>query len=747
MKKVALFILLFFQWHALQAQITLSGTVKDGKGKALPGVSITLKDTYDGTVSDEEGKWSFETTETGSHLLVITSIGYDSLAVPLQIGRTDQHMPLVLREAFNELKAVMITAGAFEASDSRKAGVVLNSLDIVTVAGGDGDITGALKTLPGAQQVGEQEGLFVRGGEGFETSQFIDGTLVANPFYTSVKGIAARGRFSPFIFKGTVFSTGGYSALYGGALSSALILESIDFPEQSTLSLSLSPIFAGLSTQQVNKQKDFSFGLGYTYVNIALYNQLIKQRVDMFKAPVVHEGDGNFRWKINKNGILKYYTNFSASDMGLRRPDIDSIHTKESIGIKNTYSYHNLSLRQYIGSQLKLDAGIGYNFNRDNIDHHLLNDVNEIIHSGNPYLSAKNFNITNTGHSGQAKIVLQSSLPGNNTLRGGAEYRYSNTHSSYNHFLTRLTDHYAALFGETDIYLSNDIAARVGVRGEYSALLDKYNVAPRLSVAYKMKDAGQVSAAYGLFYQKPQEEILLLQPDLDFMQAQHFILNYLRNKNSRIFRIEGFYKKYDKLITYTPLRPGAVHYANQGRGNASGIELFWRDRKSIKNFDYWLSYSWLNTERKYNGFSEEVRPDFATDHTLSLVMKKFFLKVKTGINVTYSFATGRPYYFLRPDFDAARYIMADRGTTKPYHNLGLSVNYVPSAGNANAKMYWVLVLGVNNILGYTPAYGYKYAYDGSRRELITNTEKRSFFIGAFFSWGVDRTDEAINNNL
>jgi hypothetical protein len=33
------------------------------------------------------------------------------------------------------------------------------------------------------------------------------------------------------LFKGTVFSTGGYSALYGQALSSALILESIDLPE------------------------------------------------------------------------------------------------------------------------------------------------------------------------------------------------------------------------------------------------------------------------------------------------------------------------------------------------------------------------------------------------------------------------------------------------------------------------------------------------------------------------------------
>ena len=86
----------------------------------------------------------------------------------------------------------------------------------------------ALKTLPGAQQVGETEGLFVRGGTATETKVFIDGTLVNKFFYSTSPNVAGYGRFSPFLFKGTVFSTGGYSALYGQALSAAVILESID---------------------------------------------------------------------------------------------------------------------------------------------------------------------------------------------------------------------------------------------------------------------------------------------------------------------------------------------------------------------------------------------------------------------------------------------------------------------------------------------------------------------------------------
>ncbi|HZI68418.1 MAG TPA: hypothetical protein VFD44_01855, partial [Hanamia sp.] len=72
---------------------------------------------------------------------------------------------------------MVISAGTFEASDAKR-GTVLKPVDIVTTASALGDITSAIKTLPGTQQVGESEGLFVRGGTADETKIFIDGTLV-----------------------------------------------------------------------------------------------------------------------------------------------------------------------------------------------------------------------------------------------------------------------------------------------------------------------------------------------------------------------------------------------------------------------------------------------------------------------------------------------------------------------------------------------------------------------------------------
>src|SRR6476620_8337159 len=317
---------------------TITGTVHDVKNHPVVGVSIALKDSYDGATTDSSGKFSFTTSEKGSQLLTATAVGYKLFENPISIITGRQQVNIILKEEVTELKAVVISAGAFEASD-RKKSTVLNPIDIVTTASGNGDVTGALKTLPGAQQVGESEGLFVRGGTAAETKTFIDGTLVNNFFFSSVPGIAQRGRFSPFIFKGTVFSTGGYSALYGQALSSAVILESIDLPEQSSANAGLSVIGASAGFQQLTKNKKSSWGVDYGYTNLWPAFQVFKQKQDYFKEPVFHTADANFRIKTSATGMLKYYGYLSANDLGFRTPSIDTLGYTDVFSLTNFNMY------------------------------------------------------------------------------------------------------------------------------------------------------------------------------------------------------------------------------------------------------------------------------------------------------------------------------------------------------------------------------------------------------------------------
>jgi hypothetical protein len=88
--------------------------------------------------------------------------------------------------------------------------------------------------------------------------------------------------------------------MYGQALSSVLLLESIDLPEKSEVDASFSPIVLGVGTQQLAKNKKSSFGVTYNYVNVGLYFNLVKQTPDYFIIPQFHSGDANFRIKTKK---------------------------------------------------------------------------------------------------------------------------------------------------------------------------------------------------------------------------------------------------------------------------------------------------------------------------------------------------------------------------------------------------------------------------------------------------------------
>lgn len=742
------FLLLFFlQLSVLKAQTTIQGKVADNKGKPIPGVSITIKDSYDGATTDSTGAFNFSTTEKGAKVMVVTAIGYKGFEQDINLDAPVQPLNLSMKEEFDELKAVVISAGSFEASDRKRAAAVLTSLDVVTTAGANADITSALKTLPGAQQVGETEGLFVRGGTAAETKIFIDGTLVNRFFFQSGPNIAGYGRFNPFLFKGTVFSTGGYSALYGQALSSAVILESIDLPDQTSASLGVTALSLSGGYQKLNKKKTASWGLTYDYTNLALAFAVVKQRQDYSTVPNFHNVEGNFRIKTSASGMLKYYGVYSRNTLGFTVPSIDSLGYLDKFGLTNTYTYHNLSWKDRLGSLWKIAAGISYTDTRDKLESALQNQSKkDVLLNG---LEFKNFAINRKGHYLNGRLVLDRRLPGLSAVRFGTEINYSKDPTVYTAFNganygSTLEQTTSALFAESDIYITNALAAKVGGRLEHATFLNRTNIAPRVALAYKLGKQAQASLAYGQFFQNPETQYLPGAPGLDFQKSTHYIAQYQRTTNLQVFRTEVFYKKYESLIkTGGFANPAAIN--NNGFGDAKGFEFFWRDKKTVKDFDYWVSYSFLDTERDFLNFPYATRPNFAAKHTASLIMKKFVLPWKTGFNAAYNYASSRPYYNIVNTGNGNKF--SDMGEVPDYHNVSFSLNWIPTIGKKDAKSFAVYVLSVNNIFNFKQTFGYQYSYNGFRREAILPPSRMFVFIGAFFSFGIDRTEDAINNNL
>lgn len=710
------------------AQTKISGKIVDQKKQSIPGVNIRIDNSYDGASSDANGNYSFTASDTGEVTIVASFIGYEEVRKKIILNGKDIIYPIVMKEALNELKVVTISAGTIEASDEKRT-TVLKPLDIVTTASAQGDIVGALKTLPGAQQVGESEGLFVRGGTGSETKTIIDGMVVNNPFFTASPDIASRGRFSPFLFKGTVFSTGGYSAQYGQGMSSVLALETQDLPDRTASTVSLSSVGLGGGHNQLWKEKNMSAGFDVNYANLQPYFSLIKQTPEYTRSPQFAGGSLNFRKKTSESGIIKFYGYFNLSDLGLKTVSLDSIVPyKNLFELNNVNIYTNLTYKERLGEKYVLNTGISFSTNIDKIN--LNTDT-----------------IRSQSDLSQGRIMISRSLGKLSILRAGVEYQYGFDGFKNRYFNRNIFDTYTAEFLEADIFLSTKLVWRGGLRNEYSTLMKRMRLAPRTSLSYKLGEFSQISVAYGQFYQKPDRDYLFYPSIPGYNKSTHYIANIQRVDDYHTLRVEVYYKKYDNLTltdTNSIMLPinnnmavpiGNTIATNNGYGYAQGLDVFWRDKKTIKGVDYWISYTYLDTKRKWLNYPSEVTPPFAASHTASLVFKKFFEKLNISTGFTYSYATGRPYYNpANPDF------MSDR--TIDYNSLGVNAAYLRQI----KKCFAVLAVSVTNVLGSSQVFGYRYSYDMQRRTAIAPPAKRFFFIGLFLSFGQDRSKEVINNN-
>ncbi|HMB63293.1 MAG TPA: TonB-dependent receptor, partial [Eudoraea sp.] len=669
--------------------------------------------------TDESGNFIFETYETGTQMLVVSMMGFETHYQPGDISYFEA-VKIKLSEAINTLSGVTLTAGTFEAGDNSKASV-LKPLDIVTTAGAAGDFVAALQTLPGTSKVSENGRLFVRGGEAGETRVFIDGLRVFQPFNATASNIPTRGRFSPFLFKGITFSTGGYSAEYGQALSSVLLLNTTDVPDQEKTDLSIMSVGGGVGHTEI--WEDESLSINTSYINLEPYEALIPsdQGVRWRKPFESASGEAVFRSR-KENGFLKLYTGFAHSNLDIDQEDInyqDFIRFR----LKNNNLYLNGSYKHFFNKEWTLGTGASVSYDTNAIG--LIDDTIDTKETGT-----------------HVKLKLQKGFSNRFNLCLGTEYlltRYRETFSSPDGFSydAGFTDHLGAAFVEGDIFLSNRFAMKLGVRAEHSDVLADFNVVPRASVAYKSSENGQFSLAYGTFYQNPLTEYVKYDQNLEAEKTSHYILNYQYLGNGRTFRAEAYYKDYDNLLKYdTDLTQFNSNFSNSGHGYATGLDVFWRDNSTVDYLDYWISYSYLNTERDYRNFRETATPNFAPRHSASAVAKYFVTDWRSQIGLSYSYGSGRSY----DDPNVPEFMS---GKTISYNNLSINWAYVIDPQK-------ILYFSVNNVLGFKNINNYQYAStpdaNGNFDRLALRPAADSFFfVGFFWTISEDKKSNQLEN--
>lgn len=213
-----------------QGDNSIKGFVYEkNNGEPVMFANVFLKGTTHGSTTDINGYFSITRIPDGSYTLMVTSIGYDTIAEHITVKNSQiLNKKFHLQETSIQLQAVSITADKIEAKTETKTSVVYITPKTITKipsVGGQADLAQYLQVLPGVVFTGDQGGqLYIRGGSPIQNKVLLDGMIVYNPFHS----IGLFSVFDTDIIRNAEVYTGGFGAEYGGRVSSIMDITTRD---------------------------------------------------------------------------------------------------------------------------------------------------------------------------------------------------------------------------------------------------------------------------------------------------------------------------------------------------------------------------------------------------------------------------------------------------------------------------------------------------------------------------------------
>ena len=225
---VPLFFLLINPIYSQNAIIR--GTVYEKEtGEPSFGTNVKIKGTGIGASSDINGFYQINKLNEGKIILEISNIEFKSqeFEVELKNGK------IITQNFYMEINDEVLDEFEYSAeAEERKTEVKMSVISAtpkdmahVVAIGGEPDFAQYLQTTPGVVTTGDQGGqMYIRGGSPIQNKVLLDGMTIYNPFHS----IGFFSVFDTDIIRSADIYTGGFSAEYGGRISSIMDITTID---------------------------------------------------------------------------------------------------------------------------------------------------------------------------------------------------------------------------------------------------------------------------------------------------------------------------------------------------------------------------------------------------------------------------------------------------------------------------------------------------------------------------------------
>jgi len=639
----------------------IAGRVVDATtSEPRASAGVALVGTSSGAIADAGGHFIIPSVPAGEATLRARLLGYKTLerTVSVRAGDTTR-VELRLEPEATVLGAVQTRARPVE-RDVYESRPSVGTVQITARATegvpkfGEPDIIRVVQLLPGVEARNDfSTGLNVRGGESDQNLILIDGYPIYNPFHLG-------GLFSTFIdptVRDVTLMTGGFPARYGGRLSSVLDVHSAEevrsgvhgTAEVSVLASTgeLGGAFAHgkgswmlagrrtyadkfvslISTQELPYHfRDEQAHLAYAFTPTTTLAITAYNGRDALDANIANFGDST---NANPSG--------GTFAFGWGNSVVGATLSKTFAPRKRT-----AVTRWILGDSTTLEQRASLSAFSTGLD-----------------LGAGSLSLHNTVADRRLSGVLTARTPGQDRSFGydvaSYQFRYnvSSTQTDVQLYNLRQAPTSAALFFDDLWRASPSWLVETGVRAEGMTGRAWSAVSPRLSAKYFVNRDFALTAAMGRFSQwthsLDREDIPVRLFDFwvasdattPVSSAWHYILGTERWLNpTRYIRIEGFYKRYGRLLEANPQDDPSVRGDEffPVDGDSYGADVLLRQFESGP-FSGWISYTYAVATRKRDGL--HYFPGHDRRHDVNIVgswrLKKYLLGLRLG------YATGTPY--------------------------------------------------------------------------------------------------------
>lgn len=738
------------------SQTRVSGFVKDVlSGERLIGANVTEKETFKGSITDNNGYFNFLINPPTE--LRISYTGYASSVFFVDLAKDT--LVEILMTPGKELSEVVIQANSIVKPNVAKISMI-ELLSIPSLSGKP-DVIKALQLQPGIKSQSEGSSLLlVRGGNPGENLYLFDNVPVI--YVNHLGGFMSV--FNPDIINSIALYKGGFPARYGGKLSSVVDItqkEGSSSGPKGSYSIGITD-FSFLFEGPIKKKASYIFAARKTLFDIlTIAGSSVGKGNSYILGYGFHDLNGKISWRPNTKNSFHFniyqgddYLNYW-SKKDKQNPDnknhmitiwgnwLASLNWKHVVS-KNLFAEQTISYTRYrLGERqnftFKTENDITTNKGR------YLSSLQDFsVQSGWKYQPVKNWAV-NFG----MKTSLMIHLP-NYEFNSGQILQVEKE---------KTVTIESALYLDNSFDLGKDFKIDAGLRFvKFFASGFKPSVLePRLIIYKDLNKNHQLNLSYmrinqftHLLYTAgnimgneiwiPSDEII--KPSM----SNQYTFGWIGIFADGCYQAEMnlYYKTLENLTTYKEgyislkgINNWHSKVVSGGKGEAYGVELLMRKTKGT--WTGFIGYGWSNAARQFPAINQGNKFVFDYDrpHSASIFVQHKFSD-KLALNATWVFQSGLPYtpvtgkqltISLEPGEEGEpvyyeTFIYGERNSArmKTYHRLDLGLTLNKMGANNKVKYSWTFSV-YNAYNRKNPVY---YYYNTSASGEIVNPETSGF---------------------